>query len=257
MFSVEVNNLSVAYGHNIVVDNVSFSFQQGEILAIIGPNGSGKTTLLKSLLGIQAIKCGSILINGYKPQQAIRLFKGEIAYLPQQHHVNLLLPLTVYDVVAQGFFARIPWGKKLSILEKEKINNVLEKVQLLNQKNELFMNLSGGQKQRVLLALALSSEPKLLFLDEPTNALDVTAIDQIYKILVELKKENMGIMIISHDISTIVSHADRVGILMKEIKYLGSPNKISESIIHQTFGSHIKIIPNDPNCQECESYRAL
>ena len=252
MFTLEVNNLDLAYGKNVVVKNVSFSLDQGEMLAIIGPNGSGKTTLLKSILGIKAIHKGSILINGLTPKKAIQQFKGDIAYLPQHHNVNLLLPLTVFDVVAQ-IFSSSKIGFALKNDEIEIIESALMRVNLLDKKDEFFTSLSGGQRQRVLLALAIARKPKLLFLDEPTSALDVSSIDQIYKILAELKKENVGIMVISHDISSIVSASDKIGILMNEMKYLGSPSQISEDLIHQTFGAHIKIIPNDPNCKECKN----
>ena len=250
MFTLEVNNLDISYGKNIVIKNVSLSLCQGGMLAIIGPNGSGKTTLLKSILGIKSIQKGSILINGLTPKKAIQQFKGDIAYLPQHHNVNLLLPLTVYDVVAQIFLSS-KIGFRLTNTEIEIIENALNRVKLLDKKNELFVTLSGGQRQRVLLALAIAHKPKLLFLDEPTSALDISSINQIYKILSELKQENVGIMIISHDISSIVSASDKVGVLMNEMKYLGHPSEISEELIHQIFGAHIKIIPNDPNCKTC------
>ena len=251
MFSLEVQNLSACYGKDLVVSDVSFSLSQGEMLAVIGPNGSGKSTLLKAILGFKTPTAGSVLINGLPPQKAIKQFKGDIAYLPQQHQINNLLPLTAYDIVAQGFKARKSWGQSLNPEEKDKILHALEKVQLVDFKEELFSHLSGGQRQRILLALALANQPKLLFLDEPTNALDYASIESIYQILDKLRSQQVGILIISHDISTIVSTSDKIAVLMQKMHYYGIPSQLPEDIIHHVFGSHIKIIPNDPNCKEC------
>lgn len=252
MFQIKLTNVDINYGQNNIVNNVSFSIQEGELVSIIGPNGSGKSTLLKAILGIQEISKGSILINGLSPKKAISKYKGSLAYLPQQHNVNLLLPLTVFDVVSQAF-----QFKKISALthtEKNSIVEALEKVNLSDKQHELFMNLSGGQRQRVLLALALAHKPKLLLLDEPTNTLDVVSINHIYDILAELKNSGVGILMISHDISSIVSHSDKIGVLMHQLHYFGSPYLLPENIIHQVFGAHIKIIPNDPSCKECNIY---
>ncbi|MGL5956909.1 MAG: metal ABC transporter ATP-binding protein [Brevinema sp.] len=244
---LQVSHVDLSYGREKVVQDISFSLNAGELLSIIGPNGSGKSTLLKAILGIKKIDHGMILINGLPPRKAVS--QCNIAYLPQQSHVNILLPLTVYDVAAQGF-----QSKKIGVLsptEKDAIEEVLLKVKMSDKKSELFMNLSGGQRQRTLLALALATKPSFLCLDEPTNALDIATIEQIYEILSELKKENTGILLISHDISSIVSHSDKIGVLMKTMHYFGSPYFLPETVIHQVFGTHIKIIPDDPNCQEC------
>ncbi|MGL4676158.1 MAG: metal ABC transporter ATP-binding protein [Brevinema sp.] len=244
---LQVSHVDLSYGQEIVVQDVSFSLNPGELLSIIGPNGSGKSTLLKAILGIKSVDQGTILINGLPPQKAVTQF--EIAYLPQQSHVNILVPLTVYDVAAQGLQSK-KFGA-LSAIEKNIVEEVLVKVNMFDKKDELFMHLSGGQRQKVLLALALATKPKLLCLDEPTNALDIATIEQIYEILSELKKENTAILLISHDISSIVSHSDRIIVLMKTMHYVGSPYYLPETVIHQVFGTHIKIIPDDPNCPEC------
>ncbi len=242
---LELSNVDISYGSDVVVQDVSFSVNKGELVSIIGPNGSGKSTLLRAILGIKKNDKGTILIKNLSPQKAISQLN--MSYLPQQYQINMLLPLTVYEVVAQ----KIKKIRMLNSTEKNDIDTALKKVNMFDKKDELFMNLSGGQRQRVLLGLALVNKPEVLFLDEPTNTLDVASIDQIYAILSALKKEGMTILLISHDISSIVSHSDKIGVMMKELQYFGTPEQLPESTIHHVFGAHIKIIPNDPDCTEC------
>ncbi len=242
---LELSNVDISYGSDVAVRDVSFSVDKGELVSIIGPNGSGKSTLLRAILGIKKNDKGTILIKNLSPQKAISQLN--MSYLPQQYQINMLLPLTVYEVVAQ----KIKKIRGLNSSEKNDIETALKKVNMFDKKDELFMNLSGGQRQRVLLGLALVNKPEILFLDEPTNTLDVASIDQIYAILSALKKEGMTILLISHDISSIVSHSDKIGVMMKELQYFGTPEQLPESTIHHVFGSHIKIIPNDPDCTEC------
>jgi len=249
MLSLYVRDVIVTYGQEKVLDDISFTMKQGEILAIIGPNGSGKTTLLRSILGLKSIQSGSILFGNMTTKQIIK--QNKIAYLPQYHNINSLLPLTVFEVVSQGFKARKRWFEFLSQQEKEKIEEVLCEVHLESKKNELFSNLSGGQRQRALLALSLSTNPTLLFLDEPTNALDFGSIERIYKILAKLRQKNVGILIISHDLSTIIPIADKIGVLMHDMKYFGKPNELPGEVMHQVFGSHIKFIEKEPSCSIC------
>lgn len=247
-----VDNLTVSYGSEKILQNISFSLKAGNMLAVIGPNGSGKTTLLKSILGIIKHYSGSIFFDDIKVQEAIK--KHLIGYLPQHHTINDFLPLTVFEVVAQNIKAKKIWFEILSEDDKHNIIDALEKVRLIDKKDELFMNLSGGQQQRVLMALALVNDPKFLFLDEPTSALDLSSINIIYEILDDLRSNhNIGILIISHDINAVVNVADQVALLMHEIKYIGSPKNLPQEAIHDLFGLHLKIMQNDPDCTFCKN----
>ncbi|MGL4388585.1 MAG: metal ABC transporter ATP-binding protein [Brevinema sp.] len=247
-----VKNLNVVLESETILNNINFSLTSGKILAIIGPNGSGKTTLLKSILGLQQNYTGSILLNNQTIAHTIK--EHSIGYLPQYHQTNTLLPLTVFDSVAQGIKSQKKWFEILNQSEKDKIQEVLEKVKLWDRKDDLFEKLSGGQKQRVLLALALVNNPRFLFLDEPSSALDVGSIKIIYELLKELRdKYHVGILIISHDINGIVNIADEVALLMHEIKYIGPTNTLPQQAIHDVFGLHLQILSSDPTCDICKS----
>lgn len=253
MLTLEVKNLFVRYHAEPVLKNINFSLEHPEILAIIGPNGSGKTTLLQTILGFLHPDSGSISIGGMPPKRAIKHYAGKIAYLPQHHNTNLLLPLTVYDIVTQGFKARKIWSEKLTPEEHAQAEEALLKVNLQDKKYSMFRDLSGGQRQRALIALALSSKPQLLFMDEPSTALDFTSIDRFYHLLSTLRSErDMGIVIISHDIGAIAGSADRIALLMNEFKYIGSTRDLPESIMREVFGCHVRLLPDDPSCSVCE-----
>ncbi|MGL4394152.1 MAG: metal ABC transporter ATP-binding protein [Brevinema sp.] len=248
---LSVKDLGVIFESEPILQNINFTLSAGKILAVIGPNGSGKTTLLKSILGLQTNHTGTVLLNEKKISHAI--LNHEIGYLPQHHQTNALLPLTVFDVVAQGIKAQKKWFEFLSSTEKDKIRVALDKVKLWDRKDDLFEKLSGGQKQRVLLALALVNAPKFLFLDEPSSAMDVGSIKIIYQLLCELRDKNgMGILIISHDINGVLNIADEIALLMHEIKYIGSAQNVPQQAIHDVFGLHFKILSSDPSCDLCK-----
>ncbi|MGL4561522.1 MAG: metal ABC transporter ATP-binding protein [Brevinema sp.] len=249
---LSVQNLNVTFGSEKVIQNVSFTLESGKMLAVMGPNGSGKTTLLKSILCLQKKSSGCVSLNNKKITQSIN--NHLVGYLPQHHQINFLLPLTVFDVVAQGIKAQKKWFEFLTKAEYQQIYDVLAKVKLSDKKDELFIRLSGGQKQRTLMALALVNNPKFLFLDEPSNALDMMSIKIIYDLLDDLRKNHhVGILVISHDINGIVHIADEVALLMHEIKYIGSATNLPQQVIHDVFGLHFKIMSSDPTCKLCNN----
>lgn len=249
--SLSAQNIFVSYNDEFVLQNISFQLDRGEMLAIIGPNGSGKTTLLRTLLGLIRPQKGQVLLDGSPPSEALRRSPGIAAYLPQSQNINTLLPLSVYDVVTQGFKAKKIWAEGLSAEEHALAQEALERVEMGAYKNRLFKSLSGGQRQRVLVALALAGKPKYLFLDEPTSALDFASVDKLYHLLAGLK-ENMGILIITHDIGAITGSADRIALLMHEFKYLGAAKKLPQEALREVFGCHIQLLPEDPCCDICQ-----
>lgn len=250
--SLTAQGLSVSYGSEPVLSRISFSLTPGEMLAVIGPNGSGKTTLLRALLGLIPPTEGMVLLENMPPSEALRHIPGLAAYLPQHQNINTLLPLSVYDVVTQGFKAQKPWSERLRPEEHRQAEEALEKVQMAGHKNALFRSLSGGQRQRILIALALAGKPKYLFLDEPTNALDFASVDKLYHLLAGLRSD-MGILIITHDIGAITGSADRIALLMHEFKYLGSAKSLPQEALREVFGCHIQLLPEDPYCAICQT----
>lgn len=186
---IDLVNLSFAYGHRIVIKNMSFSLGHGDFLVIQGKNGTGKSTLIKCLLGINPVKSGMIF---YDHEDIVSFRKWpEIGYVPQRFEdFNYEFPITVNEILSVSQLKKNPPSERLELLDKMGILSLL---------NENVNNLSGGQLQRVFVARAMLNHPKLLFLDEPTASVDQANVAYFYKTINELKASGVNIILISHD----------------------------------------------------------
>ncbi|HSF50073.1 MAG TPA: ATP-binding cassette domain-containing protein, partial [Nitrososphaeraceae archaeon] len=173
---VKVSSVSFEYGSDKILDDISFSVDEGDFLGIIGPNGAGKTTLFFCMLGLIDGYNGEIKIFGEDIRRNKKILK-QIGYIPQRKSIDRRFPLTIKELVS------------LSITNKSYIDNVdkvLRYVDLYDNRNKIIGQLSGGQQQRVLIAKALVNNPKMLMLDEPTNELDQASQDNFYLFLKQL-----------------------------------------------------------------------
>ncbi len=202
--AIEVSNLSFSYEKQKVLQDINFTIQEKEFLAIIGPNGGGKSTLLKLLLSIHALQQGQITIFGehYLKQVA------NIGYVPQNTNININFPISVLEVVMMGqnSFKKRVFGYKKE--EKIQALETLKKVNMDAFASNPIAELSGGQRQKVFIARALFSNPKILLLDEPTSSLDAESSHLVYETLDALNK-HITVVVVSHDISIILQHATR------------------------------------------------
>lgn len=206
---INLNNVSVKFEDLVVLENVSFTVNKGEIVHILGPNGSGKTTLVKIMLGFHKPSTGEVEINTRR-----------IGYLPQIIKVNSTFPTTVSEVIYSGFAKQHLFIKPE---EKEKIMYWLKKMDIASLYDKQFSELSGGQRQRVLFIRAIIANPELLILDEPTSALDPEFRKQFYAIINELNKSGMTIINITHDLdSKYVDCSNNVLFLDRSIRFFGS-----------------------------------
>jgi zinc transport system ATP-binding protein len=188
-----------------VLQDISFTVEQGEFVGIIGPNGGGKTTLLKLLLGFITPWEGTISILGKNPTS----YPNSIAYVPQAMHFDKLFPISVMDLVLGGRLSKLPWWGSFSKEDREKALHALEQVNLVDLQNRPFGTLSGGQAQRALIARALAQEPKILLLDEPMACVDIQAEADIYDVLNKIKS-TLTIMMVTHDIRAVIQQVKRV-----------------------------------------------
>lgn len=227
MPALEVVELQACIGNNVILDQVSFNVDEGELAALIGANGAGKTTLLKVLAGIIKPAGGSVRLFGeFLTKDNRRL----ISYLPQKSNFDPHFPLRVSDVVQLGWtswslFHRSRKG------EQERVEWCLAQVGMAGFAHRTIGELSGGQQQLVFLARTLCGNPRLLLLDEPTTGLDVTARQRFYRLLKELKhKLGLTVLIVTHDLEAVVAHADRVILLEnKQVAYQGSPKAVEKA----------------------------
>ncbi|MCA9506985.1 MAG: metal ABC transporter ATP-binding protein [Myxococcales bacterium] len=222
--AVCAKNLWVSFGSNDVLHDLSFSINQGDIAAIIGPNGSGKTTLLKAILGLIPIKKGSIKILG----KAIKDARKEIAYVPQRFNFDRSFPLTVLE------FLQLSHPN----CSKEKIIRYLDHLGSANTIHKKLGDLSGGQLQRVLIERAMLSDPKILFLDEPSAGIDVGGEHSFYELILHLHKEHKStVIMVSHELDVVASFANFVLCLKGNLICTGKPQHVlTEQTIKSLFG---------------------
>ena len=206
---LKINKLSFSYSHEkIVLNDVSFAVEQGEILGVLGTNGTGKTTLLKCINNILEPTVGSICFG---KEDITKLKQNEIAkiiaYVPQ--YANNLSPVTVIDFVMQG---RIPYaGFSFSQHDKQIVLDVLQQFDLENYAFRKVNELSGGERQRVLIARALAQDPKIIILDEPTSSLDLYNQLFILEIIKEMgKQENLAVIMTIHDLNLASMFCDKL-----------------------------------------------
>jgi len=203
---INVKNLIKKYDNNFTaVKNLSLKINQGEIIALLGPNGAGKTTLISTICGLSSITSGSIKVNGLDVINDYRKTRDLIGLVPQE------LALEPFEKVINSVkFSRRLFGKKD---DNEYIEKLLSKLQLFEKKNNIIKSLSGGMKRRVMIAKALSHEPQILFLDEPTAGVDVELRKDMWNIIKELKNEGVTIILTTHYIEEAEMIADRIGII--------------------------------------------
>lgn len=224
---IEIKDLNIGYGKNIVLNNLNFSIEEGDYISIAGPNGAGKSTLIKTLLGLVTPISGQI--------NFINISKNSIGYLPQTASKNhQIFPAKVMEIIEMGLFN----SKNGKGDNSKKINDIMEKLNIIHLKDKRIGELSGGQKQRVLLGRALVNNPKLLILDEPTAALDPKIRNEFYEMLDELNKNfNITILFITHDLATVGKYSKKMLYLDKSLVFYGDYEQFCESdMITQYFG---------------------
>ncbi|MGB7181858.1 MAG: ABC transporter ATP-binding protein [Burkholderiaceae bacterium] len=203
---IKIDSLSKVFeGGFQALKNVSLNIRQGEILALLGPNGAGKTTLISTICGIVNPTSGSITVDGFDVINNYRQARSLIGLVPQELTTDAFE--TVWSTVS---FSRGLFGKPTNPAHIEK---TLRSLSLWDKKDNMIMTLSGGMKRRVLIAKALSHEPRILFLDEPTAGVDVELRKDMWNLVRELRAGGVTIILTTHYIEEAEEIADRVGVI--------------------------------------------
>lgn len=184
---------------------VSLSIQEGEILALLGPNGAGKTTLISTICGITNATSGAITVGGHDVVTNYREARRMIGLVPQEIHLEPFSKVKDTVALSRGLF-----GKPR---DDARIEDILKQLSLWDKRNARVVELSGGMKRRVLIAKALSHDPKVLFLDEPTAGVDVELRKDMWGIVADLKAQGVTIILTTHYIEEAEAIADRVGVI--------------------------------------------
>ncbi len=203
MALITIQDLSLGYDSDIIIEGLNFEVNTGDYLCIVGENGSGKTTLMKTLLHLQEPIRGQILFGeGLK--------RNEIGYLPQQTIVQKDFPASVREIVLSGCQGRLGLRPFYSAGEKELAKTNMKRMDITDLAGRSFRELSGGQKQRVLLARALCATQKVILLDEPVAGLDPVVTMEMYELISRLNQEGITIIMISHDIAAAARYATHI-----------------------------------------------
>lgn len=216
-------NVELAYEGVSVVKELSFTVNRGDYLCVVGENGSGKSTLIKALLGLKKPSSGKITFGE-------GLHHREIGYLPQQTPGQRDFPASAFEVVLSGCLNKLDgrpfYGKK----EKELAWANLEKLSAEHLANSCYRELSGGQKQRVLLARALCAAQKVLLLDEPVTGLDPAAVEEMYRLIRKLNREDgITVIMVSHDVRGAIGEASHILHLHNRPLFFGTMEEYKHS----------------------------
>ena len=221
---LKISGISKSYGHRLVLKKINFELHKSEIFGVLGPNGCGKTTIFNSIMGICRINEGNIFVNNIKINNLPiheRAKKFRIGYIPQNSAV--LLGLTCEENIKAIAEIKI----KEKSLQENKVQELLTDFNLEHLQNIKARNLSGGEKKRLCIAMTLVGNPQILLMDEPFAALDLITVDIIKKIIINLQKKLISVIITDHNAKDLMNVSDRCIIISNgEIIISGNPRKI-------------------------------
>ena len=239
---IVINNLSKVYDNGFnALKNINLNIKKGEIFAMLGPNGAGKTTLISIICGIVKPSSGKVTVEDFDIIEDYRETRSRIGLVPQE--LTLEQFETVFNNVS---YSRGLYGKKPDPTHIEK---VLKQLSLWDKKDLILRKLSGGMKRRVLIAKALSHEPKILFLDEPTAGVDVELRQEMWKVVKSLREIGVTIILTTHYIEEAEEIADRVGVINQgEIIIVEQKKELSKKMGHKVLSvelqEEVKDIPD-------------
>lgn len=228
---VRFEHAGCSYGSAVVIEDVTFTIQDGEFVGIVGPSGGGKTTVLRALLGTIQPSYGRVA----------RRSDVRIGYVPQVEAIDWTFPVTVRDVV-QMTMPRPRFGR-LSGRDTRRAEHVLERLGIADYAGRRISALSGGQQQRVFLARALVHEPDLLVLDEPAGGVDVANRHEILHLLADLHHDGISIVLTTHDINGLAAHLPRLVCFNCTVVADGPPAEVLHPyVLERTYGAPMSVL---------------
>lgn len=205
---IQIDGLTKTYKSGLqALKRVDLTIGKGEIFALLGPNGAGKTTLISIICGIVTPSTGTVIADGHNIQSDYRAARKKIGLVPQELTTDAFETVLTTVNFSRGLFGRSP---NPAFVEK-----VLRDLSLWDKRNDKIMTLSGGMKRRVMIAKALSHEPDILFLDEPTAGVDVELRRDMWELVRQLRESGVTIILTTHYIEEAEEMADRVGVILK------------------------------------------
>ena len=205
---ISINNVAKSYAGGFqALKQVNLDIEKGEIFALLGPNGAGKTTLINIVCGIVTASSGSVTADGHDIVREYRAARSKIGLVPQELSTDAFETVWATVSFSRGLFGRAP--------NRKFIEGLLRDLSLLDKRDSKIMTLSGGMKRRVMIAKALSHEPQILFLDEPTAGVDVELRRDMWALVRGLREKGVTIILTTHYIEEAEEMADRIGVINK------------------------------------------
>lgn len=238
---ISVNGLTVRYGNQTVLSDITLSINRGDFLGVIGPNGGGKSTLIKTILGLVSSDAGAVKLFGV-PVGNFREWH-RVGYVKQRMTSQLpRFPITVGEVVAMA----MPGSSHIfrNAASTDRVLSALEAVGMRKHAANRLDTLSGGQLQRVFIAKALIADPELLILDEPTVGVDAATQEQFYSLLRNLNTAmKLTLILVSHDIDVVANEVSRLACLNRTLTYCGIPKSfLTDNYLKTLYGKNVKFI---------------
>lgn len=236
---LDVHDVTVAYHRKPVLWDIDLTLREPGLVAIVGPNGAGKSTLIKAILGLVPLASGSVHVFGKPVADARR----QIGYVPQRESVDWDFPVSVLDVVLMGTYGQLGWFKRPGRRERSVARQCLEKLGIRNLEKQQIGQLSGGQQQRTFLARALAQHADIYFMDEPLAGVDAATERAIITLLQELRRQGKLVIVVHHDLRTVVQYFDQVVLLNVRLVASGPTRTVfTDDNLRKTYGGRLSLL---------------
>ncbi len=247
--SLQVRGVSFGYGRTLVLDEVTFELNPGEVLGLVGPNGAGKSTLVKLLTRVLAPDAGTVTLDGRDLRRLSRLeLARHLAVVPQAGDVPEAF--TARELVLMGRTPHLGFLARETARDLERVERAMRHADVWRFRDRAAASLSGGERQRVLLALALAQEPRFLLLDEPTNHLDLKYQTEILGLVKREAAGGSGVLAVLHDLNLAARACDRVLVLNAgRVVVVGKPEEVfTEALLREVYQTDAQVFQQPGNC---------
>ncbi|MGD9721204.1 MAG: metal ABC transporter ATP-binding protein [Pirellulales bacterium] len=236
---LSIHDLTVAYHSRPVLWDISVDIPPGKLVGVVGPNGAGKSTLLKAVMDLVPRASGRVLIYGQPYQQN----RQRVGYVPQRESVDWDFPVNALDVVTMGLYGKIGWCLPVTRKYRKAALEALDRVGIADLAQRQISHLSGGQQQRTFLARALAQNADLYLMDEPFAAVDAATERVIVQLLHELKRAGKTMLVIHHDLQTVVDYFDYVILLNMRVVAAGpTQTTFTKENLQKTYGGKLTLL---------------
>ncbi|MCD6219639.1 ABC transporter ATP-binding protein [Candidatus Calescamantes bacterium] len=245
---IELEKVTISYRENIALKDVSLKVFPGEFIVVAGPNGAGKTTLLTAINGLGKLLKGKVRVNGIimgrRTATQIRKITG---YVPQVLRIDPRMPINVREAVMLGRYGRVGVLRRLSLRDEKAVDGAINLTKIRHLLDRPIGHLSGGELQKVSIARALSQEPQILLLDEPLSNLDISAQEDILRLIEEVhRSKNLTTLMVMHYLNLLPRSATRLILLKNGNLIFDGPLKegLKEDILSHLYDCRVEVIKN-------------